>query len=120
MKVQRNQCARRVAAVDAPNRACEVAVPRRHDGHTVIVDEAERNVGARERETDHVVADLSRLGRVRLEKFLARGRVKEKILDAHTRPDLTARVLDHGRTAAADVNARAEIIRRLPRQEGKM
>ena len=46
VKIQRNQCARRIAAVDAPNRTGEVSVSRRHDGHAVVVDEAERNVGA--------------------------------------------------------------------------
>ena len=83
----------------------------------VVVDEAERDVGTREREADHIVADLARLGRIRLEKFLARGRVEKKLLHAHSRSDLTARVLDLGRLAAEYVDTCAEVVRCLPREE---
>ena len=119
MEVQRDQRRRRVAAVDALNRMAQAAVARRHKRQAVVVDEAESNIRAREGEANDKIADPACLSCVCLEKFLARGRVEEEVLHTYSGSDLAAGILDLGCLAAENVHTRTEIVRRLPREEGK-
>ena len=119
VEVEGNQRTRRIAAVDALNGAAQTVIARRHDGESVVVDEAECDIGTRKCEANHIVADPPRLGRIRLEEFLARRRIEKKILNAHGRPDLTARLLNCGRLSAEDIHTRTEIVRCFSREERK-
>ena len=69
----------------------------------------------RERELRDEVADVRGLGVVRLEKFLARGRVEEQVFDLDRRAEARARRMDVGLLAARDDDFRAEVGALRPR-----
>ena len=109
----------RLAPVDGADGVEEIAVARRHDGYLIVVDELERDIGAREGQFDDEIVDLAALRMRRLEEFLACRRVEEEILNLDRRAKAAAGLADIGLLPAADIDARAEVLAFLPRQQGK-
>ena len=106
-----------LSAIDGLYRVVEVARARRHDGHLVVVDEVELDVGTRERELDDEIVDARALRVIRLEEFLARRRIEEEVLYLDRRADIAARLDEVRLLAARDGYARAEVVTLAARQE---
>ena len=118
VRVFKRQCQQRLRdglAVNGADRVVEVAAAGRGERHLVVVDEAERDLGMRQRELRDEVRDVRGLRVVRLEELLARGRIEKEVLDLDRRAEARAGRVDVGCLAARDGDLRAEVSALRPR-----